>query len=319
MKRVFLDQLHWIALGRVLTGRDTNPAHRDALDLILYSIDQGLASFPLADNHYHETLKRGDPRSRQQLGSVMFQISKTHTMSGINEMIKPEAAVALARWHGLPEPTAPSPFGRGMKHAFGRDRMSYFSSPEAERAAIALHGADFVAEFFEEALIMGPPERLPFEEIARPDSTWGQKQLDGELEYAARLKEHGHTPQAGRDLVMAQEAIHALNVVNTVALEVGLPPVAPQSREEVESIVYAMPSKAALTRMRMSAHENANFKWEIGDLGDTSSLATASAYCDIVVTERKWGSILQRHQKHLKARVLTRLADLPAVLVSGSS
>jgi hypothetical protein len=315
MKRIYLDQLHWIALARLATGKDINAKRAEALTLILYAVERGLASFPLSDSHYFETLRRGDPRSRQELGSAMYQISRGHTMAGINELLRPEAAIVLARWHNLPEPPQPRVFGVGMKHAFGLGHYSYFSSPEAERQAVLRHGQEVVDQRFEEALIMGPPERLPSGEIQPPSIEWSQRQLDGERAITARVSAHGHSPNLGRDIVMVEEGTHAVNVVNQIALEQGLRPVEPMSRADVETIVYGMPSKAALTRMRMSAHENEHFKWEIGDLGDLTALAAAAAYCDIVVTERKWGSILRRHHQTLRAKVLTRLEDLPAAMV----
>lgn len=71
----------------------------------------------------------------------------------------------------------------------------------------------------------------------------------------------------------------------------------------------------AITRMRISAHQNPNFRWAIGDLHDLVALGTAAGYCDIVVCEKQWGSILQRHQKHLQATILTRLRELPEILI----
>lgn len=315
-KRVYLDQLHWVALAKVATGGETSSPLRAAFDLIRYASENGLASFPLSEAHYHETLKRGDPRSRQQLGSVMHQLSRSHTMCGINELLRPEAALALARWHQLPEPPPPRVFGIGLKHAFGLNGLSYFSSAENEQRAVQNHGAERVSDLFEAALIMGPPERLPFGGIERPSDHWNQVQLDGERAITARIAAHGHSPQLGRDMVMYEEGSHALAVVNQIALTNGLPPVSPESRSDVESIVYSMPSKAALTRMRMTAHENEHFKWELGDLGDLTGLAAAAAYCDVVVTEKKWGSVLKRHQNQVRARILTRLEDVSELLLA---
>jgi hypothetical protein len=66
----------------------------------------------------------------------------------------------------------------------------------------------------------------------------------------------------------------------------------------------------------MSGHENQNFRWQIGDLSDMSAIGTAAAYCDIVVAEKQWGDILQRHAMHLRARITTNLLDLPSLVLS---
>jgi hypothetical protein len=38
MKRIYLDQLHWIALARLATGKDINAKRAEALTLILYAV-----------------------------------------------------------------------------------------------------------------------------------------------------------------------------------------------------------------------------------------------------------------------------------------
>lgn len=56
------------------------------------------------------------------------------------------------------------------------------------------------------------------------------------------------------------------------------------------------------------AHQNPQFAWAIGDLNDMMALGTAAAYCDIVVAEKKWGDVLQRNRKYLRATVITDVA-----------
>ncbi|MFE1521869.1 hypothetical protein ACFW9I_34565 [[Kitasatospora] papulosa] len=65
----------------------------------------------------------------------------------------------------------------------------------------------------------------------------------------------------------------------------------------------------------MSAHEDKNFRWHLGDLNDITALGTAAAYCDIVVGEKHWGSILRRHAPHLTADITSDLRDLPQLLL----
>lgn len=45
------------------------------------------------------------------------------------------------------------------------------------------------------------------------------------------------------------------------------------------------------------------------------ALGTAAGYCDVVVAEKHWASILNRHQDHLHARVTSNLLDLPTLLL----
>jgi len=314
LKRVYLDQRDWIALARIATGRERDPQLREILALVHYSVEQGLASYPLSDSHYFETWKRGDPRSRQDLGRVMYQLSKTHTMSGINELLEPEIARAFAMRYGLPLPPEPRVFGLGLRHLAGDRLTSYFSDPEAESRAIRRHGPEAVEAAFEEGLLVGPGERVPDE--GRPSEAWNRKQLEGELDYARRLRKHGHSPDLARRMVLAQEAGVVVQRFGQYARELGWED-EPRfvSPDDLAETVLSLPSKGAVTRMRMTAHANSHFKWELGDLSDVTALAAAASHCDIVVCERKWGDVLQRNQKHLRAKVITNLRQLPELLV----
>lgn len=66
----------------------------------------------------------------------------------------------------------------------------------------------------------------------------------------------------------------------------------------------------------MSAHEDQNFRWHIGDLNDMTALGTAAGYCDVVVAEKHWSSILRRHAGHIRAKVTSNLLDLPELLLN---
>ena len=66
----------------------------------------------------------------------------------------------------------------------------------------------------------------------------------------------------------------------------------------------------------MSGHENHGFRWHIGDLNDITAPGTAVGYCDVVVAEKLWDSLLRRHAAHIRARVTSNLYDLPQLLRS---
>jgi hypothetical protein len=65
--------------------------------------------------------------------------------------------------------------------------------------------------------------------------------------------------------------------------------------------MLSLPAKGTVCRLGMSAHEDQGFRWHIGDLNDMTALGTAAGYCDIVVAEKHWDSILRRHTAHIRA------------------
>ncbi len=117
-------------------------------------------------------------------------------------------------------------------------------------------------------------------------------------------------------IVLAQETIDVVDYVPEALVPVGeTNSRIPKSRAFWKDFVLSMPAKGTITRMRMTAHQNATFSWHIGDLNDMMALGCAAAYCDIVVAENKWGDVLQRNHRHLHATVITDVADLPRLLI----
>ncbi|MGW4253827.1 hypothetical protein [Streptomyces californicus] len=165
------------------------------------------------------------------------------------------------------------------------------------------------------ALLMGPEEQLPFADIALPTREFSQRQLDFERETARKLGEWGHTSDRAHRLVLAQEAHDIIVPLNAeIAADSHIRALV-DNRSALTDFMMSLPAKAAICRMRMSAHEDTNFRWHIGDPNDVTALGTAAAYCDIVVAEKRWGSILRRSAPHLTAHVLSYLRDLPQLLL----
>jgi hypothetical protein len=166
--RVYLDQNAWIRLSRQHYGRGDDDRVDGVLALVREASRTGRASFPLSGAHYVETYRRGDPASRQRLGAFMAEVSRFHTMTGAPSLLDQEVDESLRGLAGLPPGPGPTVFGRGVAHAFGRRDLPYFQDEEARRHAVAAVGAGKVFEYFETELLIGPPDRLPANGVARP-------------------------------------------------------------------------------------------------------------------------------------------------------
>jgi hypothetical protein len=317
MVRVYLDQRDWITLARQHYGLTTDDELAGVLALIREASLQGYASFPLSAAHYMETFHQHDPGRRRRLGAFMADISRFHTIAGAPDLLEDEVTSAVRSLVGLAPLREPPVFGRGAWHALGFERPAYFSDPALQRRAIADFGSEGVFEYFERALLMGPNERLPANGIELPTREFSQRQLDFENETARRLQNWGHSRDRAHRLVLEQETQDAIAVANRVSegmkLDLGQ---LLNSRESLTEFMLSLPAKGMICRLRMSGHEDPTFSWKIGDLNDITALGTAAAYCDIVVGEKHWGSILRRHAKHARAQVISNLRDLPALLVT---
>jgi hypothetical protein len=314
--RVYLDQRDWVRLARQHYGNGHDEGIAGVLALVLEASSTGRASFPLSAVHYMETLRRGDPASRQRLGRFMAQVSRLHTMASAVDLLDREVAASLRTLAGLPPQPALGAFGRGVAHAFGQRPMPYFQEPDRLARAVARFGQEGLFTIFETAMLTGPGERLPWRGVALPTREYANRQLAFEEETTRSLIEGGHSSDRAHRLVLAQEAQDVLDPVNEQAPALGLDPRSlVASGQALTDFMLSLPAKGAICRMRMTAHENKTFRWHVGDLNDMTALGTAAGYCDVVVAENQWGSILRRHAPHLRAKVISDLKDLPALLV----
>jgi len=291
LQRVYLDQRDWVRLARQHYGRLEDEGVAGVLAFVLEASSTGCVSFPLSAVHYEETYRRGDPASRQRLGSFMAEVSRFHAIASPADLLAAEVRAAVRAYAGLGLESAPGAFGRGVAHAFGQPAQPYLRDPEARRRAVAQFGEDGLFDLFERALLAGPNERMPTAGIALPTREFAQRQLDFEKDTARRLRDWGHTSDRAHRVVLAQEA-----------------------QDNLTAFTLSLPAKGAICRMRMTAHEDQAFRWHIGDLNDMTALGTAAGYCDVLVAENQWGSILGRHRDHLRARVTSNLLDLPTLL-----
>jgi hypothetical protein len=315
LKRVYLDQRDWIKLGRQHYGLDNDEGIAGVLAMVREASRAGFASFPLSSSHYIETYHHRDPGRRQRLGAFMAEISRFHTIATAPDLLDAELHVALCRLAGMEPRHQPVPFGRGARHAFGKSMPTYFSDPDLERRVIAHHGEEAVFAFFEAALISGPDEQLPASGMALPSREFAQRQLDFEHDTTRRINKWGHTRDHAHRLVLTQEMTAMLDQFNEAAEVIGFGIRPLGSGEALTRFMLSLPAKGNVCRMRMSGHENRNFRWQIGDLSDMTALGTAAGYCDVVVAEKQWGDILRRHAGELRAKVTSNLLDLPRLLL----
>jgi hypothetical protein len=311
-----LDQGHWVALARARNGKSQDKALQDILSLVLASAEQGQVSYPLSAAHYLETYRHGEPGARQRLGTFMAELSQFHAITGPNEVLVPEVTRAFQSLTGQPTDPEPQVFGRGHAHAFGLAEAEY-RKWDARAALVARRGEAAVVDELELMLLAGPPERLPFGDMALPTRAYDQRQLDFELETAARLQEHGHSADLARRVVLAQEAVDVMAILSRLASGAGVALDALLGDDQkMTEFMYALPAKGAITAMRVTAHANPTVKRELNDLTDITALGMAAAYCDVVVAEKHWGNLMSRTPGRFKATVITRLRDLPALLLA---
>lgn len=316
VRRVYLDQNKWIDLARAAHGRPGGERFQEALEVLRYGTQQRLVSLPLSMAHYFETWKRGDPESRQRLGTTMCELSCFDTMAGPTTVTPYEIELACHELVGRP---ARRPvlqiFGKGCGHACGMPPVDFATPdtvPAEHRAAVRAAAIDFM----EEAAIVTPPFQLPDLGIARPDDRHGETYAQGERRSAEALEAEGFSKDLVRCLVFASELLD-IKAPLTAILNHHLIPFETIAHDEVSatSFLEAMPTRWMTAHLRRAAHENRSNKWDAHDLNDIAYLAIAAVHCDVVVTEKKWATYLASLPIDVPATVLTNLDQLSSVIV----
>jgi hypothetical protein len=255
----------------------------------------------------------------------MLTISKNHAIAPQWELVPGEIDRALRRRFGRPINCLPvRPFGKGIKHRSG---VYAPPIPEGLRARVLASEPSLsqseLSDAIDLVLLAGPPEDLPIAGVALPPVKPAQdfarqqnEQVQRFIDYAAD-KDMRRRGIAARELIDMQEALEGglarASVSWHALMELGA--------DEVTAFMLDLPSRAAGLELMWRQFDNQQTKWKPNDLIDIGYLSCAVAYCDIVVTERKWTHMLNQSDvpKRFDTTVISDLNDLTELLVNASA
>jgi hypothetical protein len=324
MLRVYLDENKWIDLARAVSGHPEGEKFKTAAMMVAAAVGRGEASFPLSAGHMFETWKQKSGRRRREVATTMLTISKNHAIAPHCELIPGEIDRALRSRFGRPINCLPlQPFGKGIKHRSGQ-----YAPPITDglRARVLASEPSLSQSELSDAidllLLAGPREDLPIAGVSLPPGKPAQDFAREQNEQVQRFIDHAADKDmrrrgvAARELIGLQEVLEAglarANVSWHALMELGA--------DEVTSFMLDLPSRAAGLELMWRQFDNQQTKWKPNDLIDIGYLSTAVAYCDIVVTERKWTHMLNQSDspKRVGTTVISDLSDLTELLVSAS-
>lgn len=316
MTTVYLDQNHWVSLGRAYHGKSEDAGISAALTYLQSGVAHGAIVVPLSFVHYMETARITQPERRARLGTVMWELSQGFTIASGREVLINELEQALAK--RFPHVT-PRPFqliGRGAAHAFGQSQMAY-RLPEAIRNNLADADACIVEDIFskviEKSLLTGidfagnhaTPYRL---------ETY-KKNFSGHL---AKLRPTllQLPPKQWDDALNAMSLVDILDPVNEVLGDHGIAwdELTGSGKESLLQFIGDLPSRVVDMHLHRQVARNPMFQPKPGDLEDWAALGLAAAKCDVLVCEKHMADMLGRDGFVPHARVIRRLAELPTVL-----
>jgi hypothetical protein len=316
VKVVYLDQNKWIDVARAFHGKASDAALKAAFEDVQRISQQGAAVFPLSWVHYLETAKSTNHERRKRLGTVMWELSRGHTMASYGAIVRFELELVFAkRFPGV----VPRDFrlvSRGVAYAFG-ERYDYRIPEEVRRRLPAgtverLEGE--LQKVLEKAVITGEGPggiRMPSPNFTRPNESFKR--------HLKTLPERDSLLPSGKreDFLHAIALDHITDSLNEMLDFHGLSwqrDLEPLGREGLTALVQDMPSRRTEVHLHRQIIKNPNLKPKDNDLEDWSWLGPATAHCDIVVCEKHFANLLHRDGFQPNSRVITDLRMLPDVL-----
>lgn len=321
MRRVYLDQNHWIYLSRALGGHPRSADEADAALVIKASVDQGLASYPLSLSHLEETWRQRRAAKRIPLANTMASISRNHAIAPPDALLAGELDRALHARFGQPDDLRPlQPFGVGLKH------MTAGQAPELDPELIQLllsanPGLERgrITDWIDALMLGGPDVDLPYGDLAPPPRSVAEAFAAEEEAQLKRFAAHRSNSDERQRGVAARMFLDMREALNEAQLRTSITTddILGLGAEGLTQFMRDLPSRDALLELVTVQHRNPQTRWHANDMNDLVFTSVATGYCDVVVTERRWAANLTSSDvpQRQGTTVLARLSDLPQVLV----
>jgi hypothetical protein len=294
---VYLDQNKWIDLARAETGHPQGARFVETLAVLRAAAQDGRARFPLSLAHYYETGKQHDRRKREDLSATMMRLAGMLRIAPPHVIVPWEIRRALIDTFDLPIAHEELDlFGSGICHAAASPALRYMAPAEYQGVLLPAHVQQElqsrVESEFERAILAGAsPDGFTDERrivLHNVKHLTDERFVDGQRSVAEALKKLGR----GRltDVMVATAVADIIDPLLRISSELGI--AFNEVLDRMTHLVEAMPSRWVEMKLRHLRQANPQKDWSGNDLNDVTALAIAVPYCDIVVTEKSWTSML---------------------------
>lgn len=283
---VYLDQSMWIELQKVSTGRDA----RDGSDAMYAKLKEmvylGKALCPISSAVYWELLKQSDPKSRLQTAKVMDELSLGYTTKGYIEILKSELDNVID----------------SRINAFDRawQRVGMLEYPPEEMTALPPHMDNLVFRKF----LIEIQNEMTLEELVTSLPMEHGLVAEMEDEITTKLQQiKNEDPIENYDNFEQLHRFEVAGIVRAIAAEIY--PAHFKAKDyaklaqlkEVlndENIIQnTIPMIYATSGIQALLRQNKTRKYTNSDHFDVQHSSFGLAYCDVLLTERGFGSLLR--------------------------
>lgn len=302
-KVIYLDQNKWIELARYHSGRERKPELKEIYDLIYEKSLDGEWVFPLSIIHYNETVTRKQEDQRHDLAKYMGMISRNWGIFPFG-MYKDEELIACTN----PEKCSYTPVkynpGCFVGKLFNPEELLKIQGIPVDKNKLDM--ANVLASRFNFFLYFVENGMTEADEL-KEDNLFYQKSFE-----ALRDEDDSHdVPEKWKfDILFIQcfmaEYRSFLDKIN-VTKEQKINLAYDYFKKRIPSSFYVDIALIYYSKLKNKQRKN-----HINDYKDIVSLAQALPYCDAVITENYWSSLIVEHglDKQYNTLVGKNLEDL---------
>jgi hypothetical protein len=309
---VYLDQKGWIDLAKIHYGAPSK--EKELVERILEGSDEGKLVFPLSISHLDETMRISNARRRNQLASLMAEVSKGYAFQPyVRLVIHVEVLNIVLRKLGLPAQNVRDlVLGRGISNLIGGKPQLIL-----KRGAKSLELPQEIKKKLSERLESTETIELALKQKRPRSLDKGMKEsiekmekIRGEL---ARIKDN----DLRKRLFLARNLSEmVLPELAKILYENRLPAdfviKEKPTREDIYGFLDSVPTALCFLTLIYQRDQQFQRPIEMNDFNDIWFLTLAIPYSDIVVTEKMFASIAKRAKLDRKCKtvILTSISEL---------
>jgi len=285
---IYLDQNKWIALARMVYGKDKSQLSKTIVDHTLKAVEDGRIIIVLSAIHYMETARISNSDRRKRLGKVMWKYSKGKTLASYKKIVIHELETALTEFFKIKNKTPFQLVGYGVSHAFGEPLNTTFPK--------------FIEEIVEESMLTG--EGPNGEVMPGFHQTKYCENFKNHLEKLPSIREE--LPRnKWDDCLYAICTTDIIEPLKGIMLSENISPeqFGALGPENLRKLVDLMPTRQMDLFLHKQVLQNPSLKPKITDLEDWAGLGVATQYCELVICEKHFQAMTSRKGYKGKARV----------------
>lgn len=165
-------------------------------------------------------------------------------------------------------------------------------------------------------MIGGPPFETPSQGIELPDRSFSERFAVSSAHLAVEVESQGRNDDSAGRFAQASEYFDFLDSLTLRLKQLGRSPleIITDDPDDLTAFLARMPVRWIGCRLRRVALRGTR-TWQRNDLNDIVTLSVGSAQCDVVVFEKHWSRVLAQTGVETRARVVSSIRELPALLV----